>query len=88
MSKSKYRLNELHNLTAAGYVVRVVDSFQNGAIRLAYRKRPDGLIAGWQVEGPRLSCPELFKTEEQARDFIGERWNINPHTKPYGLDLV
>ncbi len=39
---------------------------------------------GWYVEGPGMSFPLKFKTEQEAREYIRRRWNINPHVKQYG----
>lgn len=81
---SKYLLESLHRQTATGLTVGVEDSFLHNTVRLVYHARPDGVITSWQVEGPDLPAPAVFKTEAQARAFIRGRWGIYPHTKKWG----
>lgn len=81
---AKYLLNGLRGQVNDGCTLHVADSFQGGVIRLVYRVRPDGIITGWQVEGPGLDFPATFPGEEQARAFIRGRWGIDPRTKRWG----
>ena len=81
---SKYMLEQLHRHTANGYPVTVAESLINDTIRLTYQTRPGGRIVGWYGEGPGMSFPLKFKTEQEAREYIRRRWNINPHVKQYG----
>lgn len=74
---SNYLLESLHRQTATGLTVGVEDSFLHNTVRLVYRTRPDGVITSWQVEGPDLSAPAVFKTKEQAQAFIRGRWGIS-----------
>lgn len=81
---SKYMLEQLHRHTANGYQVTVAESLRNDTIRLTYQTRPGGRIVGWYVEGPGMSFPLKFKTEQEAREYIRRRWSINPHVKRWG----
>lgn len=81
---SKYLLEQLHRQTMDGYQVTVAESLMNDTVRLVYRKRRDGLIIGWYVEGPGLAAPLKCRSEQEARDYIRDRWRINPHVKQYG----
>ena len=81
---SKYMLEHPPPHTANGYQVTVAESLQNDTIRLTYQARPGGTIVGWYVEGPGMSFPLKFRDEQEARDYIRRRWNINPHVKQYG----
>lgn len=81
---SKYMLEQLpppHSQRLPGHCGR---SLMNDTIRLTYQTRPGGRIVGWYVEGPGMSFPLKFKTEQEAREYIRRRWNINPHVKQYG----
>lgn len=81
---SKYMLEQLHRHTMGGYPVTVAESLRNDTIRLTYQTRPGGRIVGWYVEGPGMSFPLKFKTEQEAREYIRRRWNLEPHTKRWG----
>ena len=81
---SKYMLEQLHRHTRDGYQVTVAESLMNDTIRLTYQARPGGIIVGWYVEGPGMSFPLKFKSEQEARDYIRRRWNLEPRTKRWG----
>lgn len=81
---AKTLLANLHSQTAGGLPVHVEDSFLGGTVRLVYRYQPCGQIVNWQVEGPGMSFPLKFKTEQEAREYIRRRWNLEPRTKRWG----
>ena len=76
---SKYMLEQLHRHTANGYQVTVAESLRNDTIRLTYQTRPGGRIVGWYVEGPGMSFPLKFKTEQEARELIRKMDKTRPN---------